>query len=130
MRSWILSLDVVAVVLFVAIGRDTHQQEATIAGLLGTAAPFLIALALGWLAARAWQAPAALTTGVITLAVTVLGGMVLRRFAFGDGTATTFVIVTTAFLTGTMLGWRLVAALVANRLSHRPGDAKTVDSRR
>jgi hypothetical protein len=115
MRSWILSLDAVAVVLFVAIGRDTHQQEATITGIAKTAAPFLLALAVGWLVARAWQTPKALTTGGVTLAVTVVGGMVLRRLVFDGGTATTFVIVTTAFLAFSMLGWRLVAMLLVRR---------------
>ena len=46
------------------------------------------------------------------MACTVVLGMVLRRVA-AEGTALSFVVVATAVLTVLLLGWRLVARLVA-----------------
>lgn len=109
-RRLLLGLDVVAVVAFVATGRDTHDRESTLAGLAETAAPFLIALAAGWLVARAWRSPASLQSGAIVWAVTLAGGMVMRRLVFGDGTAAAFVLVAAAFLAAFLLGWRMAAA--------------------
>ncbi len=105
-------LDTAFVVLFVAIGRDNHDRDPAVSGLIETAAPFVIALAIGWVVARAWQRPTAIITGLIVWPVTVALGMVLRRFVFDDGTATSFVVVTTAFLGFFLVGWRLIAALV------------------
>lgn len=111
----ILWLDVAVVFGFVALGRRTHDEAATLSGLLRTAAPFMFALAVAWIAVRAWRRPVAFRTGVGVLVVTVLVGMVLRRTVFSEGTAATFIVVATAFLAVGFLGWRLVAALVAGR---------------
>ena len=109
-RRFLLGLDALGVIAFVAIGRDTHDRESTLAGLAGTAAPFLIALAAGWLAARAWRSPASLRTGAIVWAVTLAGGMLARRLVVGDGTAPAFVLVAAAFLAAFLFGWRMAAA--------------------
>ena len=105
-----VGLDVAMVTLFVAAGRRTHDQDPAITGLLETGAPFLIGLGVAWVVARAWRNPAAVRTGLVVWPVTVAVGMVVRRFVFDDGTATSFVIVTTAFLGATLVGWRLVLA--------------------
>ncbi len=116
MRSpTLLWLDVAVVFGFVALGRRTHEEAETLSGLLRTAAPFMLALAVAWVAVRAWRRPAALRTGVGVLAVTVMVGMVLRRTVFGEGTAATFIVVATAFLALGFLGWRLVAGVSARR---------------
>jgi hypothetical protein len=116
MRTAWLLLDPIAVVAFVAIGRDTHDEAPTLGGLMVTAAPFLIALGAGWLAARAWRRPAAISTGAVVAGITLVLGMVLRRFAFGEGTAIAFVIVATLFLGAAMLGWRALAGwFLSNR---------------
>jgi hypothetical protein len=107
-RAWLL-LDPIVVVAFVAIGRDTHDEAPTLGGLMVTAAPFLIALGAGWLAARAWRRPTAISTGAIVAGVTLVLGMVLRRTVFGEGTAIAFVVVATLFLGAAMLGWRAIA---------------------
>ncbi len=112
MRAWVLLFDVAAVVLFVTIGRDTHDEGLAFGGIIGTAAPFLIALMAGWAATRAWRRPASLPTGVGTLAVTLAGGMLLRGTVFDEGTAGAFIVVTAGFLAPTMMGWRVVAFLV------------------
>ena len=106
---WFLGCDVLAVTLFVAIGRSSHDEQNTIGGIAVTAAPFLIALVAAWLVARAWQAPLSWPTGLEVWAVTAAGGMLLRRFAFGDSTAASFLMVGTVFLGVFLIGWRAVA---------------------
>lgn len=125
MKSRLLVLDVVAVVVFVAIGRDTHGRDATFAGFLATAAPFLIAVAAGWVVARAWTRPVGLQTGGIVVGVTLLVGMVVRRAVFNDGIATSFIAVTALFLALFMLGWRVLAAWWWRRRSPAAGRAVT-----
>jgi FtsH-binding integral membrane protein len=110
-----LNLDVLAVIVFVAIGRDTHKSGSGIAGLLALAAPFLISLFVSWFVTKAWRDPANIRTGFIIWPLTVVLGMLLRRFAFDRGTATAFVIVATVFLGFTLIGWRLVAQAAMKR---------------
>lgn len=106
-------LDLVLVVIFTLIGRASHDEALSFGGLVETAWPFVIALAVGWLSARAWRSPARLwPTGVIVWASTVVVGMLLRA-AFGHGTATAFIIVTCVTLAAFLLGWRGIVAVVA-----------------
>ena len=114
MNRWLLSFDTASVVVFVLAGRSTHNQAGT-TGALRTAAPFLIALGIGWLVTRAWDDPASLRTGAGVVTSTFVIGMVLRRFAFGDGTALSFVLVTAAFLALFQMGWRMIARAVHRR---------------
>jgi hypothetical protein len=51
-------LDAALVVIFAAVGRASHDSDVW-TGLAITAWPFLAALVLGWLIARAWRAPRA-----------------------------------------------------------------------
>ena len=108
-------LDTFAVVLFVAIGRREHERDSAIAGLIQTAAPFLIALALAWLVLRVWKRPTEWRAGVGVWAIVVVAGMMLRNFVFGDGTATAFVIVATLFLAVFIVGWRLAFGAMNRR---------------
>ena len=105
-----LAVDVLSVVLFVIIGRRSHHEDGSVVvGALRVAAPFLIGLAVGWLAARAWRAPmAAFPTGVIVWLSTLVIGMLLRHFAWSDGTALPFVIVASCFTGLFLLGWRML----------------------
>ena len=108
--------DVVAVLLFVTLGRRSHDEGGNVvAGVVSVAAPFLIALAVGWVAAQAWRAPIAWRTGLVVWPVTVAVGMVLRRFAFDRGTATSFIVVASVATGLLLLGWRLVARRVIAR---------------
>ncbi|WP_245867082.1 DUF3054 domain-containing protein [Serinibacter salmoneus] len=103
--------DTLAVLLFVLIGRDTHHDSGVLAGLLGTAWPFLLAATLGWAVTRAWRAPARVwPTGVIVWAVTVLGGLALRGVT-GGGLSGGFPLVTAIALAVLLLGWRAIVAL-------------------
>jgi len=108
--------DAVAIVVFVALGRQTHDEGGNaVLGALEVAAPFLIAAAFGWVVARAWRAPADPVTGTIIWVCTLVLGMLLRRFVFDRGTATPFVIVASVATMALLIGWRLVAQQVAQR---------------
>jgi len=92
------AIAVLLVVICVLIGRRNHYEGTSASGVLGTAAPFLFALEVAWLASRAWRSPLSTNTGIAVWVGTVAVGMVLRKVAFDDGTATAFVIVATVFL--------------------------------
>ena len=105
--------DVCCVLLFVVIGRANHHAGETMAGVTSTAWPFLAGLAVGEVATRAWRRPLALVpTGVGAWAGAVAGGQALRVIS-GQGTAVAFVVVSLLFLGLFLLGWRVVAQLVA-----------------
>jgi hypothetical protein len=102
-------LDLCAVLVFVGIGRASHGEGDTAAGLGATAWPFLTGLVIGWVITRAWRRPTAIVpTGLGVWLATVAAGMILRALS-GQGIALTFVIVSLVFLGVTMLGWRAVA---------------------
>ena len=102
-------IDIASVVAFVVIGRKNHDESGSlVTGTLKVVAPFLIALALGWLAARAWNAPMDVTNGVVIWLVTLVAGMLLRRFAFDGGTALPFIIVASLFTLALLVGWRFL----------------------
>jgi FtsH-binding integral membrane protein len=106
-------LDVCSVLVFVVIGRASHTEGETLAGIVSTGWPFLCGLAAGWVASRAWRRPFALrATGLPVWLFTVALGMVLRVVS-GQGIAAAFVVVALAFLGLFLLGWRLLARLVS-----------------
>ena len=106
-------IDIVSVIVFVAVGRKNHDESGSIyTGTLRVAAPFLAALLVGGLAARAWQAPAAARTGIVVWLATVVGGLLLRRFVFERGIALPFIIVASLFTLLLLVGWRLLAARI------------------
>jgi hypothetical protein len=113
-----LLADLAAVTVFAAVGRSSHAEGITAAGVVETAAPFAAGTLAGWALVRGWGAPTSLRrTGIGVWLTTVVVGMLLRR-ASGEGTAPSFVVVATSFLGLTTLGWRGVAALAARRRLH------------
>ena len=110
-----VGIDVFSVTLFVAVGRREHERDSAIAGLIDTAAPFLLALALAWVLLRAWRRPTEWRTGIGIWAITLVAGMLLRNLVFGDGTATSFVIVAASFLALFLVGWRVAFGLFERR---------------
>ena len=104
---WSLVADIVGIIVFVSIGRRNHDEGVAPAGVIETAAPFVIAVLVGWLLGRGWKAPFAVGTGAIIWVTTVALGMVLRKLVFDEGTATAFVIVATVFTGAVSNGWRL-----------------------
>jgi hypothetical protein len=113
-----LLADLVAVVVFAAIGRASHAESDALLGLLTTAAPFgaglLVAWATPWLRVR----PAGLRAGSVALAGTVVIGLALR-WVFLDRLPLSFAIVATVSLAVLLLGWRGVAMLVSRRVAQR-----------
>jgi peptidoglycan/LPS O-acetylase OafA/YrhL len=102
--------DIVGVLLFCAIGRRSHAEGLTVAGVAETAWPFLVGAAVGWLLSRAWRRPTAVVpTGVAVWVCTVAVGMLLRK-ATSAGVAFSFVIVASAATAVLLLGWRVLVA--------------------
>lgn len=101
-------LDTASVLVFVAVGRRNHNEGTALDGVMTVAAPFLIALACGWLVSLAWRQPLNLRKGCIIWACTIVVGMLLRNVVFDRGTATSFIIVATLFLGAVLLGWRAI----------------------
>jgi Protein of unknown function (DUF3054) len=109
--------DACCVVAFVAIGRHTHHDGDSPAGLWYTAWPFLAGLAIGLVAVRYWRRPTSiLPTGLGAWLGAAAAGMAIR-VAAGQGTAVAFIGVTLAFLGLFLLGWR-AAALVFSHFRH------------
>jgi hypothetical protein len=117
-RPALLVLDLVAVLLFATVGRRSHAEGISAAGVLDTAWPFLAGAATGWGAARAWRRPTSLASGAVVWATTLVLGMALRR-ATGDGTAAPFVVVAALVLAALFLGWRALAHVARSR-AERP----------
>jgi len=107
--------DGVLVVVFILIGRSSHNEGFTLAGTLGSAWPFLAALTFGWVATRAWRRPAQIRfTGIGVWLSTVVVGLLLRVLA-EQGVQLSFAIVTTIVLGVFLLGWRALAHAVLSR---------------
>jgi len=106
-------VDVVAVVVFVAIGRRNHDEGTALSGVLGVAAPFLIALGISWLVLRTWREPFNRSSLIATWIITVFVGLLLRRVVFDRGIATAFIIVAVITL-GLLLG---LGRLLSRKLS-------------
>jgi hypothetical protein len=105
--------DVVCVIVFCAIGRRSHAEGLTVAGVAETAWPFLVGTALGWLTVRGWRRPTDLSpTGLVVWLSTVVIGMSLRKIT-SQGTAISFVVVASVVTAVLLLGWRLVARVRA-----------------
>ncbi len=105
-----LAADVACVLLFVVLGRRSHDEASGASSTLNVAAPFLIGLAVGWvLSPRLHARPRSIRAGVDVWLATMVVGVLLRWFAWDRSTAFTFVLVAAAFLGLFLLGWRVVA---------------------
>jgi Protein of unknown function (DUF3054) len=112
--AW-LAADVVAVLVFCALGRRSHDEGLNLSGIAATAWPFLSGTVIGWLASRAWRRPTAVApTGVIVWLCTVGIGMSLRK-ASSAGVAASFIVVAATVTAVLLLGWRAVAGLTLSR---------------
>jgi len=107
--------DVACVVVFCTIGRRSHAEGLTLAGIAETAWPFLTGTGAGWVLARAWQRPASLApTGLVVWACTVIVGMLLRK-ATSAGTAVSFIVVASLTTAVLLFGWRAAVRVAARR---------------
>jgi hypothetical protein len=103
--------DVLAVLVFAVVGRRSHAEALDPAGVLATAAPFLLGLLVGWLAARAWRLPVGWRTGLVVWLVTAVVGLAARA-AVTHRLPLTFVFIATVSLAVLLLGWRAVVLTV------------------
>jgi len=109
--AW-LSVDVISVLVFCAVGRRSHDEGLSITGVAATAWPFLTGTVIGWLVSRAWQRPTAVVpTGVIVWLCTVAVGMLLRKVS-SAGVAASFVLVAALVTAVLLLGWRAAIAFI------------------
>ncbi len=101
--------------VFCTIGRRSHAEGLTLGGIAETAWPFLSGTLVGWLISRAWRAPRAVApTGLVIWVSTVVVGMLLRK-ASSQGVAASFIVVASLVTALLLLGWRVVAGLIARR---------------
>ena len=111
--------DVACLVLFAAVGRQTHRETLDAIGVLGTLWPFLAGLVVAWLTGRLWRAPRRIVpAGLAAWAGALVLGMLLRA-AGEQGVELAFAVVAAVVLAVLLLGWRALAAL----LGRRPGQA-------
>lgn len=110
-----LLADLVCVVVFCTIGRRSHAEGITVAGVAETAWPFLVGTLVGWLVSRGWQRPTSLApTGIVVWVCTVAVGMLLRKLT-SAGVAASFVVVASLVTAVLLLGWRGALAVAARR---------------
>ncbi len=122
MRRTFAVIDCATVLVFVAIGRSVHDHGVSSRGVLSTAWPFAVGLAVAWAFTIVRRRSGTLALDGITICVvTVFVGMVLRVLA-GQGTAFAFVLVTLGFLGLFMIGSRVAAGPV-RRLRRTNGSA-------
>ncbi|MGY3565894.1 DUF3054 domain-containing protein [Sinomonas sp. RB5] len=110
--------DLVIVLAFAATGRASHGEADAVAGVLATAWPFAVGLALAWALPLLHRRPLAVwPAGVLAWLGTFAVGMLLRA-ATGQGTAVPFLIVAASVLGIALVGWR-AAALGVRAARHR-----------
>lgn len=121
-----VAVDAACVVLFALLGRRSHDEGNLVWGTVVTAAPFLLALGVAWLAGRSfWKTPLSWRLGVHLWGATLLIGMLARHFVFDRGTATSFIVVAAVFLGVFLVGWRLLAGTLVRRRDRAAGGATT-----
>jgi hypothetical protein len=107
--------DLLVLVVFVLVGRRSHDEGSGLGGFVRVWWPFAVALVVATLVSGVWRAPLEWRRAIVTWLVTVALGMALRIAVQGRDFKPTFVIVTTVFVGAGMLGWRAVARRVAAR---------------
>lgn len=106
--------DIVAVLVFAAVGRLSHAESGDVVGLLATAAPFLVGVAASWLLRPVRRAPATLSAGLTVWIGTLVVGLAIRT-VFTRSLPLTFLLVAAVTLAALLIGWRGLAQLVARR---------------
>ncbi|WP_214402848.1 DUF3054 domain-containing protein [Pseudonocardia lacus] len=110
--------DVVAVIVFAAVGRAGHDEASDVLGLLGTMAPFVVGLVASWATPIVRARPAGLRAGAAVVLGTVVIGLALR-FAFTERLPLSFAVVATIALAVLLIGWRGLSIAVAHRAGQR-----------
>ena len=116
--AWIPGVDVIVVLVFSVLGRGAHNRTPGLAGVLETAWPFLIALAVAWVAClvrKPITPPLSMAMAGYLWAVTLVGGMVIRGLSTGRIPHWSFMIVAAIALAVLFFGWRAIAGPLARR---------------
>jgi Protein of unknown function (DUF3054) len=113
-----LTADVVAVIVFAAVGRLSHDRPDDLLGLLGTAAPFLVGLAAAWTLPIVRARPIGMRAGLVVWGVTAVLGLLVRA-GFTGRPPLSFAVVTLVSLGVLLLGWRAISAAVSHRARQR-----------
>jgi hypothetical protein len=117
---WVAALaDAAVLVLFVAIGRRSHHEDAGVAGFFRVLWPFAVGLVIGWIGSGLYRAPMAFRRAVVAWIVTVVVGVALRIVVQDHDFAPTFIVIASLFIGGCMLGWRGVVTTVSRRRARR-----------
>ena len=111
---WLL-LDVIWILLFAAIGRQSHAEQSAPLGILATAGPFLAGYAVAVIVLGLPRRPLPVARGVLAWLATVLIGLAIRTVLHGQPPAVAFIIVALIALGLGLVGWRSIAALVCRR---------------
>jgi hypothetical protein len=111
-------IDLLAVLVFAAIGRRSHEEDLAVVGIAVVAAPFVLGALVGALASRSWRDPLSWRSGVAVWLGAVVVGLLLR-WAFVDTPPLSFIIVATISLAVLVLGWRGVVRAVTAVLGRR-----------
>ena len=121
-------VDLLAVAVFVMIGRSSHEEGLAIVGILQTLWPFAVGAAVGWSIVYVlshvrssddgfghdFRPERIVPAGLIVWFCAVAVGMILR-YLLHQGVAVSFVIVATISLGLFLIGWRAVAAFIVAR---------------
>ena len=111
-----VALDAVLVVVFSTFGRGAHSEGLGAAQVWGTAWPFLVGLAVGWLILLATRrAPGAVGSGVLVWVATLVVGMVIRGIGDGRVPHWSFILVAASATAVFLIGWRAIRAAVLRR---------------
>ena len=111
-----LAVDAVLVVVFSTFGRGAHAEGLGLAQVWGTAWPFLVGLAVGWLIVLATRrSPGAVASGVLVWVATVVVGMVVRGIGDGRVPHWSFILVAASVTAIFLIGWRVIRAALLRR---------------
>ncbi|NYF12956.1 hypothetical protein HDC34_001250 [Pseudoclavibacter sp. JAI123] len=104
-----LIVDLLLVVVFAVIGRMSHAEGLSLAGIVTTGWPFVLGLLLAWVLVTLfrWKPWRPFPAGVFVWIVTVGGGMLLRLM-IGDTAEVAFIIVASIVLGAFLLLPRLL----------------------
>ena len=120
LSPWVaFAADLIVLVVFVAVGRRSHDEASGLEGFLRVWWPFALGLVVATIASGTWRAPLEWRRAIAAWVVTVALGMTLRVAVQGREFKPTFLIVTTVFVGAGMLGWRAGVRKVAARRASR-----------
>jgi hypothetical protein len=112
--GWLL-VDVVWILLFALLGRESHEGDTAALAVFGVAWPFLAGYAATALVVGLRRRPRSVGRGAVVWLGSVAGGMAIRTVLEGRLPETAFIVVALLFLGAGLVGWRVVAALVCRR---------------